>query len=713
MKKAAFAAGIAAAGLAFGSTVPAFAQASGPFADVPTDHWAYSAVDRLQKAGIVIGYPDQTYGGKRSMTRYEFAVAIARLLDRIENRQQGGGITQEQLNQALAPYALKSDLAGLARQDQVNDLRRLVETFQTELTTLGVDLDAVKRRLDALEGRVKAIENELKRVQVSGQLNFMARANNRFDNAISVRDANGFEVTKGLGSRGGVLADARVLHDVDLNIKARLSDTATGEVTLNFGNYLPFLGSIASYAGARSDRAGVGAFGGQVVNQEQGQTIYKALIDVPIRLFGNSGADLQVGRIPLQFTPYTLKLIDTDFYFNNMKTDLGDIPVDGVKASLKLGPVATTVFAAKNDPIQFVSNIADNFSQQRDFRGTNGFLGYGLYAGAGFLPFGNRVPGLANAGVGGFRGNIRDVANPSGVVQRTGNRPTGSLINPADNGAMRVEQSTGVRATIGTGNNGTIGATVLALSGTPTIQPTFGNTALDRASFDRVFVYSGDVNINIGGIGVVGYYSKSDTGGSRLNPGGLTIDGETRSKVTSNNDAFDIAATYQRGAFLLRGGYREIRPYFAAPGFWDQVGSWTNPTDIKGAYITGRYNLSTALAFTAEGRFYQGTGKAEFDGGLTTDDRVQNLRAGLKYGLTSASGVDLGIERTEFKLGRGPTAGLKPIEYFYNIGYGYSFNPSSSFKLLYQIIDYRDRNSGFDTINGRGGVAAAQFAVKF
>jgi len=43
--------------------------ASGPFADVPADHWAYQSVDTLQKAGIVIGYPDGTYGGKRAMTR--------------------------------------------------------------------------------------------------------------------------------------------------------------------------------------------------------------------------------------------------------------------------------------------------------------------------------------------------------------------------------------------------------------------------------------------------------------------------------------------------------------------------------------------------------------------------------------------------------------------------------------------------------------------
>ena len=79
--------------------------ASGPFADVPADHWAYSAVDTLQRAGIVIGYPDRTYGGKRAMTRYEFAVAIARLLNQI-NQPNPNYATKDDLN------ALRSDLEG-------------------------------------------------------------------------------------------------------------------------------------------------------------------------------------------------------------------------------------------------------------------------------------------------------------------------------------------------------------------------------------------------------------------------------------------------------------------------------------------------------------------------------------------------------------------------------------------------------------------------
>lgn len=57
--------------------------AAGPFADVPFDHWAYQEVSDLADEGILEGYPDGTFKGKQPMTRYEFAKATARLLDRV------------------------------------------------------------------------------------------------------------------------------------------------------------------------------------------------------------------------------------------------------------------------------------------------------------------------------------------------------------------------------------------------------------------------------------------------------------------------------------------------------------------------------------------------------------------------------------------------------------------------------------------------------
>src|SRR3954451_15226028 len=67
--------------------------AQGPFADVPTDHWAYDAVNELAALGIFNGYPDQTFGGKRALTRYEFAVALQRMLQDVQRRIDAKGGT--------------------------------------------------------------------------------------------------------------------------------------------------------------------------------------------------------------------------------------------------------------------------------------------------------------------------------------------------------------------------------------------------------------------------------------------------------------------------------------------------------------------------------------------------------------------------------------------------------------------------------------------
>src|SRR3954468_9613372 len=65
------------------------AQDAKPFEDVKPDHWAYGAVTDLHNKGIIIGYPDGHFNGQRTLTRYEFAVALKRALDKIGSGTQG------------------------------------------------------------------------------------------------------------------------------------------------------------------------------------------------------------------------------------------------------------------------------------------------------------------------------------------------------------------------------------------------------------------------------------------------------------------------------------------------------------------------------------------------------------------------------------------------------------------------------------------------
>ncbi|HBB34738.1 MAG TPA: S-layer protein [Cyanobacteria bacterium UBA8803] len=100
--------------------------------DVQPGDWAYEALRSLvERYGCIAGYPDGTFRGNRAMTRYEFAAGLNACLQQIER---------------LLPNTSGPSEADLAT------LRRLVEEFQAELTTLGA-------RVDNLEGRVAFLED--------------------------------------------------------------------------------------------------------------------------------------------------------------------------------------------------------------------------------------------------------------------------------------------------------------------------------------------------------------------------------------------------------------------------------------------------------------------------------------------------------------------------------------------------------------------------
>ncbi|HEV8355043.1 MAG TPA: S-layer homology domain-containing protein [bacterium] len=136
MKKVALA---IAAVLVLMVVAPAFSQ---PFADVPTDHWAFDAIAELAAKGLIEGYPDGTFKGDRALTRYEMAMVIARVLARIEA-----------IKIPPPPAAVKIPAPEVTRAD-IQTLQRLINEFRAELAALGVRVTAVEEELAALRARV-------------------------------------------------------------------------------------------------------------------------------------------------------------------------------------------------------------------------------------------------------------------------------------------------------------------------------------------------------------------------------------------------------------------------------------------------------------------------------------------------------------------------------------------------------------------------------
>lgn len=58
------------------------------FTDVPADNWAYAAVTKLSKDGLIDGYGDGTFRGNKPMSRYEFAILVSKAMDRYDSATQ-------------------------------------------------------------------------------------------------------------------------------------------------------------------------------------------------------------------------------------------------------------------------------------------------------------------------------------------------------------------------------------------------------------------------------------------------------------------------------------------------------------------------------------------------------------------------------------------------------------------------------------------------
>ena len=100
--------------------------------DVKSNDWAYEALRSLvDRYGCIAGYPDQTFQGDRTLTRWEFAAGLNACIQQIERLI------------AASESVIREDL---------EKIQRLEKEFEAELASLA-------GRVDNLEGRIAFLED--------------------------------------------------------------------------------------------------------------------------------------------------------------------------------------------------------------------------------------------------------------------------------------------------------------------------------------------------------------------------------------------------------------------------------------------------------------------------------------------------------------------------------------------------------------------------
>jgi hypothetical protein len=641
-------------------------KATGPFADVPTDHWAYSSVEKLRSAGIVIGYPDGTYGGTKPISRYEFATAVARILkllpdgEIVTKDQLSNYVTKDQMPD-LTPFAKSSDVDALKadilarlekHSDAIQALKDAVANLQPELQQLGVDVASANNRLDALSRRVDAVQEEMDRVKITGEFNVIVRSDiNTSATGSDPMDQNGYHI--GTVGNTSIFDKPVVYNDFLLGIVGKVDDNTKAVFAIDAGNYLSWLGSpTADMPGTDHHISGS--------SPATSFSLYKAYLETSTSIDGHA-ATTTVGRFGEQFSALTFKAVDPDRYTKLPETDSGDAIIDGAKIQIGEGAIKASAFAGK---------VATDY------------------------------PLSAN----GYYGASNSVVYRPGTLNYGGST---YVVNPIDNVG-------GVHVTADSIRNWKVGLTGVFGRTTNTLgdvtDPAYGGVVNTFAIFGADL--KGDLPY---GITFKGEYALDGTG----------VDSHFSSvNSTTNNSAWNAGLAYDWNSLKLKVAYEDIEAYYAAPGFWQQIGDWTNPTNIRGVKGEIDYSVSPKIGLKAYGGGYQGVKNVDSYSPLKSDDKVAQAVGEITLKATEKTTFDLGYEWVGWDLSRDTAvvnsttysrnAG-KPIETYATIGITHIMSANSSIRLLYQALQYQDKGTNFDDGQGdtHGGLFVTQATFKF
>jgi len=595
------------------------------FKDVDQNHWAYQAVENLRAKNIVVGYPDGYFRGKRTLTRYEFAVAIDRLLKQIPNGPAGpAGPAGSQGAQGEKGERGETGPMGPPGMtpEEVATLRRLTQEFRDELGVLGNSVKAINAKVDALGRAVEDLRN---------QVNAMPKIYGAFWTGIRSDRADGLYVDHdgrffNNAGPGSLVNTPIVLHEFLLGVRANIPGGAKFDAAITSNNYKNYVGTLGQILPANLNPAG-------------DTYIHHAQIDTPFTGLGR-GSAFTIGRFGEKLGHLTLWKPDVDTYFDNPIEDTGDYYIDGARLRTNFGSVSIEAFGG-----QFKSNT-----------GTNGFPVNSPLAGVG----GPNAASPFVTSLGGFAGNQKPIAQ-------------------AFQGQMVVDQAFGVSAGFGFNlldRAGHLRLTALGLNNT-------GATPAG-AGFTDVVVLGADGDIRIAErLGLTLDWAKSITGTGRFNTVNPYQNNAFNATLGYGSGGLNVTAGYRYidPLFYSPG-------YWGRIGNWVNPTNIQGPT-FRAAYDFSPslgVNIGGDFFSPARNRFPGGLGTT---GGNDEDvtRALAGVKWGLSKGFNITADYE-GVFWNLAGARGGGTGSFHPTEQYITFGTGYNLTSNTLLKLSYQIGDY-------------------------
>jgi hypothetical protein len=645
--------------LAFGAVLGAMlvmpSLAQDQFPDVPENHWVYQALLNMKNEGILVGYPDGLFRGGRPASRYELAGAINAAYQKLKG-MIGGLQSQIDAIKEMGDLAairreldaLKSQLAAMGKYgDDIAALQRMASTFEKDLAALGVDVEAMKKDLADLATRVGNLEKNKAAVNIHGDVNFVMHAGHSTDGVPGMTvDGRLTGVTSSFGGPDGTSGTVGMDKDWQIGHEGAFEFSGTNDTgpkwhaTLVVGN---LIGDVAPQDGLSSDSDVM--YGNQSTvmwglgwGDNQPTSVYFQNFGVMFdtSVWGQSFS-AELGRFGHQSGAMFMKRIDNTPYFENSRWDDGNWIMDGGKFGFNWGKVGLNVFLART---------SDNL-----------------------MPTGGTFSGSST-----FGGHIF-----SNVWQMTAGPQTNIFSGEGD---MQVDRTLGFDLNLDLGDTIDLMFHYIFLD---------GDTNVSGAPYNRVVVWGGEANLNLGrNIMVNAGYSQSD----------LMFNSDTF--LDDDTAAWWASANFNVSSVNVNVGFRSIEPNFGAPGDWGRVAMLWNPVNIEGPYGDISFNFGNVNAKIGAFSYDPQTGTETFGGDT---NNVLGINAELNFKMFGDWSAMLGWEHNAFDF----TVAADGDADWYRVGLSHNMGDSVlMFKYEVSNID----SSLFGT-EFKGGFFTTQWRRKF
>ncbi|MEH2108059.1 iron uptake porin [Nostoc sp.] len=262
--------------------------------DVQPSDWAFGALQSLvERYGCIAGYPDGTYLGNRSISRYEFAAGLDACLEKINEAMPAAG------------YAYANNKINTVNNEDLILLQRLQGEFKSELQQLQQRIETVEKQTSELQGNRFSTTTRL-----FGQAIFSVQGTNSPDVDLFPRD--GIPERQGktnltfTSSAQLTLATSFTGRDLlltglsagNLGSTASLLSTNMGRLGFESNTDNNLVISDLSYRFLASDNLGivVGTAGVNPINTFRGISPLEGSSDGAISLFGQRNPILSIGN---------------------------------------------------------------------------------------------------------------------------------------------------------------------------------------------------------------------------------------------------------------------------------------------------------------------------------------------------------------------------------------------------------------------------------